>query len=293
MLTSCVYFSHHAGHPEFFARGLLVAIRSVRLTNPSLPVFVLHNGLTAAEQSSLEGCHLIRVDGRLFSAAHRPDLTPATFFKFYLDELHGFDRVLYLDSDLVVLDSLNEIFRTPGALLARRQACDLTEDYVDPREVTRREGMHDDGPFLNGGVVCFDRRFWMRERLLDGVMGIAAEYGWPFFKNADQGILNILAHRSGGFVELPRAYNYCRWPDMVTSRVVRLSTNGRGWQAPMILEDTVQRRLVKYPWLSPFVRRPLAKIVHWNGPGKPWEFHDEADRHRFVWRCYEQIAGCC
>lgn len=290
MTRNCIVFSYHAAAGEFFAKGLLVAIRSVRLTNPGVPIVVLHDGLSAAEGAALDGCRLVHVDGQRFGVDHRPDLTPATFFKFSVAALEGFDRVLYLDSDLVVLDSLDALFDTSGVLAARRQPCDLTEDYTEPGEVIRREGMRNDGPFLNGGVVCFDRRFWTEKRLLDEAIQIGAEYGWAFFKNADQGILNILAHRHGGFTELPVTYNYCRWPDMVASSGQRLARNRRGWLAPMVLSDTRQRWL-SHPWARPFVRGPLAKIVHWNGPLKPWELDDESDRRRFVSACYDQLVS--
>ncbi|MBA3884333.1 MAG: hypothetical protein H0X67_01220 [Acidobacteria bacterium] len=289
MPRNCVLFSHHGGHADFFAHGLCVAIESVRLTNPSVPIVVLHNGLTAAEQASLRGCRVIHVGEPLFEATHRPDLTAATFFKFHVAQLEAFDRVLYLDSDLVVLDSLDDVFEMPGVLAARRQEFSLADEFSDPALVARREGLSDDGPFPNGGVICFDREFWASEQILAQARRIADEYGPSAFLNADQGILTILAHRYGGFAELPIAYNYCRWPDMVSAGDIAVAKNRLGLFAPLV-QNPGHGVPPADDHLAHPTRGRLASIVHWNGPVKPWEFQAR-DGEQFVSICYEQVRA--
>lgn len=289
MGVNCAFFSAYSGNPDFFKNGLLVALKSLRLTNPELPVAVLHDGLSTDEKNSLGGCELIRVDASPFRSSHRPDLSAGTYFKFYAGVLSHYEKALYLDSDLVVLDRLDGLFENKGTLLARREKFDLAHDFTDPAKVRSRESMEDTGAFLNGGVLCFDTAFWKKENLLDQALEIAAEYGWDFFRNADQGILNVLAHRTSGFTPLSETYNYLRWPDMMQALAWGESANSRGFRAPERM-GRLQQRLAKKGLRGPWTRASHAKIVHWNGPRKPWQLAGSDDRARLHAACYEQFV---
>ena len=290
MSKNCLFFSCHGGQKDFFEKGLHVAVRSARLTNPHLPVFILHDGLSGSEKNTLEGCHLIEVDGAVFETGIRNDLTRAAYFKLYAEKLEGYDMALYLDSDLVVLDNLDDIFNNEGPLAARREQFGLSHDFTNADQVAKDEKIPNEGAFMNSGVVCFDLRYWREKKLLEQALGVAKKYGWDCFKNADQGILNILAHRTGGFVELPVIYNYLRWPDMMCNVVWKARKNKQGYIAPVVLRR-FQQKIASFGVSDSVFGAPMAKIVHWNGPVKPWQFGREEDRDKLYGACYEQFVS--
>ncbi len=288
-MKKCVYFAFHGGLNEYFEKGLEVAVRSVRFTNPHLPVFVLHDGFSDEQKRKLNGCEFIKIDPSYLTNDHRGDLTVGAYFKLFVEKLTDFDRVLYLDSDLVVLDDLEPIFSYRGPVAARREMYTLAHEFSDPESVKRREGLTDQSFFLNSGVMLLDPRYWAAEKILDQCFEIARSYGWEFFKNADQGILNILFHRYGRFTELPREYNYCLWPDMACSLYSHTIKNKRNLRAPVILTRT-QQRLAAMGLPGPWKRGVSARVVHWNGREKPWKNESLEDKKVKYYRSvYEQF----
>jgi lipopolysaccharide biosynthesis glycosyltransferase len=287
-MDRCAFFSCHGGQKDYFKHGLLVAIKSLRRTNPGLPVAVFYDELSAEEKAALSGCRLVQVDASVFDTGSRGDLTRATYFKFCVEQLDGVGKALYVDSDLVVLDSLEGIFRLDGPIAARIEPYDLAHEFKDPARVQKETGIPEKGPFLNGGIVCFDRRYWMKEGLLKQALEIAHQFGWEQFLNSDQGILNILSHRVGGFTPIPLVYNFCRWPDIACSRVTRSGVNAQGLTAPYVMRG-IQQRLAAAGVPPAWTGAPLAKVLHWNGPGKPWQFKDE-ERKKYYAECYEQFT---
>lgn len=250
MMERCVLLCTTGDNREFFERGLLVTLRSLRRTNPSLPVVVFYDRLDADQRRALAGCQLRAVDPAPFDASHRPDLSRATFFRFYLGhELGEVDRILYLDTDLVVLDELDELFQAPDPVVAvAKVPPDPDLEIVDARRVAREEGLDSLGPVFNAGVVCFDGPFWRRHRLLERALEIAVRHGWDAFPNCDQGILNLLAAGVGGWHPVGPRFNF--WP--AVNRRARIRRNRFGLWAPVIGDR-------------------LAAIVHWAGPAKPWK----------------------
>jgi lipopolysaccharide biosynthesis glycosyltransferase len=158
---------------------------------------------------------------------------------------------------------------------------------VDPDLVQRREGLSDEGSFMNSGVMCLDPKFWASHHMLERALDIARDYGWEFFNHADQGILNILSHRHARFTELPRTFNYLVWPDIASSRFSCLQRNDSGYLAPMILSRPRQR-LLELGIPGPWKRGPLAKVLHWNGPMKPWDDQNSIDEK---YRCFLNVYG--
>jgi lipopolysaccharide biosynthesis glycosyltransferase len=195
-----------------------------------------------------------------------------------------------LDSDLVVLDRLDELFAHPGWLAARRREhCDLADEFADPERVARQEGLTDRSAMMNSGVVLFDPKVWKAEQMLERSLEIGHAYGWDFFRNSDQGILDILAHRTGGFREFSVRFNFCRWPDMQNGRIVGTVSTQAGFRAPYVLRGWRRRlaRLSGPRWIG----APTATIVHWNGPVKPWQFREKGENAKqFLLECYEQFT---
>ncbi len=259
---------------EFFMNGLMVTVKSLRLTNPGTDIVISHSGLTAGQKDALEGCHLVEADASAFNPPHRRELTNAGFFKLYMDLYDGYDKVFYLDSDVVVLDDIGEVFALKGHIAARGRQRELSGDFREAGRVIRGENMREGQPLFNAGVICFDRNFWAREDMPGQAVSLVEKYGWENFKHLDQGLLNIIAHRYGGFTPLDKAYNYCRWNDMLDNGPFELKKNSIGLKAP-------------------YVYGQFIKVLHWNGPVKPWEFASkglaENEKSRFYHECYRQF----
>src|SRR5436309_16086936 len=142
---------------EYFENGLLVTIRSLVRTHPDIPIIIFHNELTREQTSRLPDCTLIYVDDLMFRASHRADLSKATFLKFHAGLLKEFDRALYMDHDIVVLDRLDGIFSKPGHLVAKGHRDRAWEmEFYNPSAILKKEGIRKGTLLLNGGVVCFD-----------------------------------------------------------------------------------------------------------------------------------------
>lgn len=269
----CVVLSVSGRNRRFFERGLLVALSSLRRTNPDLEIAVLCDRLDEDQRSALAGCRLVGVDARRFQTSHRPDLTAATYFRFVIPEaLSTTERAVYLDSDLVVLDRLDDLFELDSPLAAvPKSTQDPAGEFQDPDRLAAAEGFDSWGPLLSAGVLSMDLEFWRREGLLELFSGLIARHGWETFRNGDQGALNVLVQRYG-FHELSPVYNL--WPQAWAGS--KLGRNHLGIRAPEIAGT-------------------LATIVHWAGPRKPW-LASPLDRllphrrRRTLWTCYAQFA---
>jgi lipopolysaccharide biosynthesis glycosyltransferase len=270
-MDRCVLLCTTGANEAFFERGVLVTLRSLRITNPDLPVVVFYDHLNQRQREQLIGCELRSVDPAVFSVDHRRDLTTATFFRFYLgQELGDVRRVLYLDTDLVVLDDLSALFEVDHPLVATRKIPpDARYEINNIVDVATAEGVHPMGPVFNAGVLCFDGSYWRSRDLLGRALAIARRYGWEAFPNCDQGILNLIAASLDGWWELPHIYNFR--PAGAPRAPLRRNRNGL---------------------LAPMVRGEFAKVVHWAGPKKPW-LSRRTVLHRTFPRLHRVTADAC
>ena len=116
-------------------------------------------------------------------------VTTAAWFRTKIPELcPDCEKVLYLDSDTMVLSSLKELFLT-----------DLKDNYVavvcDPKT----------GDF-NSGVILFNCTFWRNEQVFNKIKNYV-EVNGKNIKCADQEVLNVIC--ASRKLMLPQEYNYC------------------------------------------------------------------------------------
>ena len=250
----------------------------MRITNPGIPIFIFYDHLTENQKKSLSGCNAIRIKPEFTNALFRKreKLTDAIFFKFYLEMINGIDKVLFLDSDMVILEPLDGIFKLEGKIIARGVDVNLAHEFKDVEKVKKNEKIREGDLLLNAGVVCFDRKFWVRERITEKVGEIVNMYGMDNFSNPEQGILNILAYRYGGFTNISKLYNYTCWFDMLGDGRHNVRRNPLGIKAP-------------------YIGNNFAKILHWNVPIKPWHFIELVNlspkRKGYYYECYQQFVG--
>lgn len=165
-------------------------------------------------------------------------ITEVTFYRYFISCLDE-QRVLYLDSDIVVDGDLSSLYWQDFAgvpLLA-------VEDYVHQHLPVYQDLTFES--YFNAGVLLIDNAFWRRHATFDDLIAINDEY--PNLVFGDQDALNIYFNDS--WRALPIEYNY---------------------QVGALIELSVRRGLNELVKTSGYLD-VVPKIIHYTGPYKPWK----------------------
>lgn len=150
------------------------------------------------------------------------------------------DRVLYLDSDIVVAGSIAPLWTTElgEALLG------VVEIPGSDRGVLHL-GLTPDAGYFNSGVLLIDLKQWRETRALDTVLSYVKAHPDQMMRDVDQEALNACFHNRKK--RLDYKWNAMRpfYEDFTTAP---LTTDER---------DKVRRD---------------ARIIHFNGSSKPWSY---------------------
>lgn len=193
----------------------------------------------------------------------------ATWYKIFLPDLlpDSVDRVLYLDADLIVADSLLPLWETPleASYLA------AVTNVLPPiyRDRARELGLPDDKAYFNAGVMMMNLRLMREERCSQALVGYGVEHSTELVLR-DQDTLNVVLGRR-------RKQLHPRWNCMNALLVYPES------------KDLLGAEAVQEARAQPAIR-------HFEGPddNKPWhlmcrqpERHlYRAHRHRTPWPVY-------
>jgi lipopolysaccharide biosynthesis glycosyltransferase len=215
-------------------------------------VSILHSGLASRVRRRIEGgagdrlaIEWIPVDERILVGAHAPAfLTTASLYRLLLPRLlEGRDRTIYLDADLVVLESLEDLWHVDlggHTLAAVRDAA--APWAAGPAGTNWRDiGIPPDSPYFNSGVLLLPLDLWRREHLAETALELLRRVKTPW---GDQCAINSVAE--GRWLELPRRWN------LQTADV-----DGRG------LAWALWRESVEEALANP-------AIIHFNERAKPW-----------------------
>jgi lipopolysaccharide biosynthesis glycosyltransferase len=237
-----------------FELPLTVALASLaRAHRPGeCEVAVLHPGLPPRLRERVErgtdgrlAVRWISVDERALAGARAPGyLTPASLYRLLLPEvLPERDRTIYLDADVVVMDS----FRFLWDLDLGEHVLGAVRDAGSPWAAGalgtnwREIGIPPDSPYFNSGVLVLPLECWRREQLgssaLEVLRRVRTRWG-------DQCAMNFVAE--GRWLALPRRWNL-QTPDV----------DGRG------LAWALWRGSVEAALADP-------AVVHFNERPKPW-----------------------
>lgn len=251
-----------------YARHCAVMLLTLRDANPTTPlhVYVVHAGLRPQEASKLLRCmdgrltslSLIQVDAAACDEFPLTDhVSAATYLRLLLPSAlpAGVDRFLFLDSDLIVNDSLEELWAT--SLQGRPLAAVSSVGNAAHRA---RLHMRDEEDYFNAGVLLMDLNAWRaRDIIGDGAAFVRRHPERVLMW--DQDILNQLFRGEW----LPLA---ARW-NAVTA-----------WWL-----DAQQRDFDPTKGLVPWTAGRPPAIVHFAGGGacKPWH-HECPHPHRHRYR---------
>lgn len=196
-----------------------------------------------------------------FYAARHGD-SGAVFGRIFLPELlPELDRALYLDCDLLVLDSLKPLWNTPldgkYAAWARDALEFLRESQKNVADFINSLGMKEGGVYCNSGVMLLSLEKARKRNMRRRFLALLGEFSHTV-KTADQDICNILFQRD--CVILPTTWNF---------------------QDPM----------AKWaPELTAADSRFAPKIVHFTTADKPWK-EGNGCMHGGLYRRYAAMAG--
>ena len=180
-------------------------------------------------------------------------ITLESYLRILAADLLGDDigKILYLDCDLVVLDSLRELWETDIGGHSLAAAPDLYGGF-------RREalGMPAESAYVNAGVLLLNLARWRRERIAERLARFIEDHGELTFH--DQDAINAVLH--GSIRLLNRRWN-------VQAQMFRATRRAVGDAFAAIREAC---------------RNPA--IVHYAGPEKPWRFRVSVAQRRCYFR---------
>ena len=123
-----------------------------------------------------------------------PHLSYAAFFRYFIPQFVTEEKALYLDADIIVRDSIEELF---------------SEDF-DGFPIAAVEDDLAKNTF-NSGVMLIDVEYWRREGITEKLLQLTNEFHESSY--GDQGILNRLFKNN--WKRLPQKYNFMVGMDTV------------------------------------------------------------------------------
>lgn len=178
-----------------------------------------------------------------------------TYFRILMPELlPHYDKILYLDSDMVILTDVSTLYNTEldGFLLAACRDADTAGLYngFEPNKKNYMDNIlkiKNPYSYFQAGTILFNLNEFRKTYSVKEIMDFATSYQWELL---DQDVLNYIAQDKTKYVDMS-------WNVMMDWQEIRI--NQIIGRAPIYLyEEYMQAR--KTP-----------KIVHYAGPDKPWE----------------------
>lgn len=146
-----------------------------------------------------------------------PHLTLPTYYRFIVaDKLPHVDKALYFDCDLIISNSIIELWRMDldGALAGAVGEHDMSYQ----KEQLKRLGMNTDGYYFNAGVMLINLKEWRIQKISRKLFDSISLLGGRI-QSADQDVLNYVL--SGKVVKLSRNYNFhIKRGEYVSSEVI-------------------------------------------------------------------------
>ena len=220
--------------------------------------------------------HWLPIDADLWQSVYRQvgymNGSLMTYARMYLEELlpKSLSKVLYLDSDLLILRDVSELYRLEfdGAVAMASIDRDGIFASVWSSSLCDRLRISPFGPYFNAGVLLIDLSQWRREEI-----GAKARNAASLYRNdfplGDQCALNFAL--AGRWKRLPMRWNECLQAPWITPQSL-------GHHSTKDLFDAIFR-----PGIVHFLcRQP-----------RPWIQRRICPRTRHYWRYLKQALGVC
>lgn len=178
-----------------------------------------------------------------------------TYFRLLIPEmLSHYNKILYLDSDMVVCSDIAELYNTDvnGYLLAACKDADTAGLYngYEPNKKNYMDNvlkLSNPYNYFQAGTILFNLAEFRKTYTTEEMMEYAMSYQWELL---DQDVLNHLAENRVKYVDMA-------WNVMMDWRNIRI--NEIIGIAPQYLYEEYMKA------------RKNPKIIHYAGPDKPWD----------------------
>ena len=183
-----------------YIRQIETAMKSICRHNSSLKIYVLNKDIPQEWFNRLRmyiqemggdliDCKLIGQQFQMNWSNKLPHINHMTFARYYIPDFVTEDKVLYLDSDLLVTDDLEELFEL-----------DLGENYLAATRSCFGAGIG-----FNAGVLLINNKKWQAENIRQKLIDLT-EKEHENVGEGDQSILNMLFFNS--YIEINETFNY-------------------------------------------------------------------------------------
>ena len=211
-----------------------------------------------------------------FSSFFHRRLNVMPYLKLFIHEiLRDYDKAVFLDGDLIVLQDIVELYRQPldGKLVAACQdtiAANTKSDYWNFRRnyIKENNKMSDVNNFFNTGVLLLDLAAMRKQPELTNLFINEARYQHKDRFYHDQDVLNFVLE--GKIKFLPQKYNlnyFLYFPQHLNKVPVR----------------------VREEFLTDLQKNDVC-VLHYNGNPKPWQPDRSKDWLSDLWWKYARMS---
>jgi lipopolysaccharide biosynthesis glycosyltransferase len=225
-----------------YMQHLAVAVASLLENNSGMNIYIINNDLSANDWKKLKkistgkDSNLIdaKIDDRqIENLLTNSYFTKAMYYRLFIPEIVKGEKALYLDSDIVVNQQINDLYNT-----------DISNTFlaaVDNMEIYNHHDleMEYSAKYFNSGVMLINLEYWRTYNVKKKVINFVSRKR-EVIRFPDQDGLNSVIN--GNWLELHPKYN-------------------------------MHSKLYACPMVSPIkeaIANPV--IIHYIGPSKPWHF---------------------
>lgn len=254
-----------------YANHCAICVTSILENNKDnqCQIYILTNGLTEDNEKKFKQLsqyyqQSIEIKSLDISCFERLQVTNhlgrSMYFRFMLPEIVSADKVLYLDCDIIVRDSLSELFATDLTDLA----CGVVEDQCGD-DIRLHNPIRMFSKYFNSGVLLMNLDYWRNNHVADKLVLWIENFDGRLMC-PDQDALNVVLEGKVKFLDYK--YNY-----------------QQGFYG-----DLMWLRADKWPAIKEARKNPV--VVHYTSGEKPWhkdcnhplkqEYDDYMTIHQFL-----------
>lgn len=185
------------GVDQGYFRQMVVSISSIARHNSDAFFLVAINDLNDEQKKFLEffckqrhigmQCYIINPDcGFEWPIFHQETISIATYYRFFLFEITEIPRILYVDADILNLQTFGDIFD-----LLRKNSVAAVPDLVRMNKNNARLELPKQHKYFNAGVLLVDTVKWHQKHCFQKAMNLFQKYR-NHLNFEDQDVLNII-----------------------------------------------------------------------------------------------------
>lgn len=200
------------------------------------------------------------------------------WYRIFLPYIINCKRILYLDSDIINLKSLNELFKIDMINYCLLAVPDLEKTQKDRKSALKLQS----NIYFNSGVLMINTPKWQQNDISNKILLTAKNYGNQLTL-PDQDALNIVFEKENSIFFLNKKYNrVALWKEKnikekLDDTVLLHFVQTKPWQEAWLYEKRpyIENLYAQYEALSPWKGTPLEKKANLS-------YHDKRKRAEFM-----------